>query len=43
MDNNYIITIVKYIYQFSQIIAREKIKKIIIIASHNGNMITITI
>jgi len=41
MDNNYIITIIKYIYQFLQTMARKK-KKIIIIASHNGNMINVT-
>ena len=40
MDNNYIITIIKYIYQFSQTMARKK--KIIKIASHNGNMFNVT-
>ena len=37
LSTSYIITIVKDVYQFSQSIARPK-KKIITIASHNGNM-----
>ena len=41
MNNNYIITIVKDVYQFSQSIARQKIK--ITIASHNWNRINLTI
>ena len=37
-----VIIIVKEVYQFSQSIARQKIKKITI-ASHNGNMINLTV
>ena len=42
LSDSYIITIVKVVYQFSQSIARPK-KKVITIASQNGNMINLTI
>ena len=41
LNNCYIITIVKEVYQFSQSIGRQKLK-MTIIASHNGNMINLT-
>ena len=42
LSNCYIITIVNHVYQFSQSIGRKKLK-IITIASHNRNMINLTI
>ena len=40
-SSSYIITLVKDVYQFSQSIARQRIE--IAVASHNGNMIKLTI
>ena len=44
-NNSYTITIVKDVYQFSQSIIRQTLEKKLLntIASHNGNVINLTI
>ena len=42
MNNCCIITVIKDGSQFSQSIARPKIKKIITVTNHNGDMINLT-